>query len=85
MDASAHAVSDVVLRDGSTMRFRPPASTEADALLDFFRGLSDRSLYLRFHGQPSVDNRLVQPMIELDWVERRARELRPTARRAKDD
>ena len=72
MDAAAQAVSDVVLRDGSTMRFRPPGVGDADALLDFFRGLSDQSLYLRFHGHPSVDQRLVQPALEPDWVERGA-------------
>lgn len=54
------------------MRFRPPGAADADALLDFFRGLSDRSLYLRFHGHPSVDERLVEPMLEPDWVERGA-------------
>ena len=72
MDAAAQAVSDVVLRDGSTMRFRPPEVADADPVLDFFRGLSDQSLYLRFHGHPSVDERLVQPMLEPDWVERGA-------------
>ena len=66
------AVSDVVLRDGSTMRFRPPRLKDAAALLDFFRGLSDRSLYLRFHGHPTVDERLVAPMLEPDWTERGA-------------
>ena len=66
------AISDVVLRDGSTMRFRPPRLEDAPALLDFFRGLSDRSLYLRFHGHPSVDERLVAPMLEPDWTERGA-------------
>ena len=66
------AVSDVVLRDGSTMRFRPPRLEDAPALLDFFRGLSDRSLYLRFHGHPTVDERLVAPMLEPDWTERGA-------------
>src|SRR5207342_2090369 len=72
MDAAAQAVSDVVLRDGSTMRLRPPELADADPVLDFFRGLSDHSLYLRFHGHPSVDERLVQPVLEPDWVERGA-------------
>src|SRR5204862_688934 len=36
------------------------------------RRLSDRSLYLRFHGHPSVDERLVEPVLEPDWVERGA-------------
>ena len=72
MDAVAQVVSDVVLRDGSTMRFRAPVKGDARALLGFFGGLSDQSLYRRFHGHPSVDNRLVAPMLDPDWVERGA-------------
>jgi acetyl coenzyme A synthetase (ADP forming)-like protein len=72
MDAGLQAVSDVVLRDGSTMRFRPPTQADAKALLEFFRGLSDRSLYLRFHGHPSVDETLVLPVLEPDWSDRGA-------------
>jgi acetyl coenzyme A synthetase (ADP forming)-like protein len=64
--------SDVVLRDGSTMRFRPPDRADGDALLAFFRDLSDRSLYLRFHGHPAVDEALVDPVLEPDWLERGA-------------
>jgi acetyl coenzyme A synthetase (ADP forming)-like protein len=70
ISAPVQAVSDVVLRDGSTMRFRPPRLEDAPALLDFFCGLSDRSLYLRFHGHPTVDERLVEPVLEPDWTER---------------
>jgi acetyl coenzyme A synthetase (ADP forming)-like protein len=54
------------------MRFRPPGKADAEALLGFFRGLSDRSLYLRFHGHPTVDERLVLPVLEPDWSERGA-------------
>jgi acetate---CoA ligase (ADP-forming) len=54
------------------MRFRPPGRADAAGLLDFFRSLSDRSLYLRFHGHPSVDERLVEPVLDPDWVERGA-------------
>jgi acetyl coenzyme A synthetase (ADP forming)-like protein len=68
--ASAPAFEDVVLRDGSTMRLRPPVDADAEGLLAFFRRLSDRSLYLRFHGHPAVDEHLVQPTLEPDWVER---------------
>ena len=54
------------------MRLRPPGSKTRLRLLDFFRSLSDRSLYLRFHGHPAVDERLVAPMLEPDWTERGA-------------
>ena len=64
--------SDVVLRDGSTMRFRPPVRADGDALLAFFRDLSDRSFYLRLHGHPAVDEALVDPVLEPDWLERGA-------------
>jgi acetyl coenzyme A synthetase (ADP forming)-like protein len=65
-------VADVVLRDGSTMRLRPPHKDDSDVLLEFFRGLSDQSLYLRFHGHPNVTERLVEPVLEPDWFERGA-------------
>jgi acetyl coenzyme A synthetase (ADP forming)-like protein len=63
---------DVILRDGRTLRLRPPRREDADALLEFFRSLSERSLYLRFHGFPSLTPRLVDPVLEPDWVERGA-------------
>ncbi|MDX6513533.1 MAG: hypothetical protein QOE36_3037, partial [Gaiellaceae bacterium] len=64
---SASPVADVVLRDGTTMRLRPPASGDAAAVLDFLNGLSDESLYNRFHGHPALDARLVTPMLDPDW------------------
>jgi acetate---CoA ligase (ADP-forming) len=70
--SATSAVADVVLRDGSTMRFRPPGKEDAGSLLDFFQDLSDRSLYLRFHGHPSVDEHLVAPVLDPDWSERGA-------------
>jgi acetate---CoA ligase (ADP-forming) len=66
------AFVDVVLRDGTTMRFRPPAEDDAAELLAFFSGLSDHSLYLRFHGHPTVDTHLVDPLLAADWDERGA-------------
>lgn len=54
------------------MRFRPPEVGDASALLEFFRDLSDRSLYLRFHGHPALDERLAEPALEPDWIERGA-------------
>jgi acetyl coenzyme A synthetase (ADP forming)-like protein len=73
--AGAMAVTDhadVILRDGRTLRLRPPAQSDADALLAFFRGLSERSRYLRFHGFPVLDAHLVQSLLEPDWRERGA-------------
>jgi acetyl coenzyme A synthetase (ADP forming)-like protein len=61
---------DVILRDGRTLRLRPPRREDADSLLEFFRSLSERSLYLRFHGFRNVDSRLVEPLLEPDWEER---------------
>jgi acetyl coenzyme A synthetase (ADP forming)-like protein len=54
------------------MRLRAPGRDDADALLAFFRDLSDRSLYARFHGHPTVDERLVGPVLDPDWTERGA-------------
>ncbi len=63
---------DVILKDGSTLRLRSPCSDDAERLITFFAGLSDRSLYLRFHGIRTVDERLVEPVLDPDWVERGA-------------
>jgi GNAT superfamily N-acetyltransferase len=64
--------ADVVLRDGSTMRFRPPKADDRADLLAFFRRVSDRSLYLRFHGHPAIGVPTVEPMLAPDWRERGA-------------
>ena len=68
-NAAAEAV-DVILRDGGTLRLRPPSTADSDEVLAFFRGLSDRSLYLRFHGVPRMDARAVEPFVDPDWIER---------------
>ena len=65
-------VTDVILRDGSTLRLRAPAAEDTDALLEFFSGLSERSRYLRFHGFPALGPKLVEPLLEPDWQERGA-------------
>jgi len=69
---AAPELADVVLRDGSTMRFRPPRAQDLPAILRFFRGLSDESLYRRFHGHPDVGPRMIEPMLDPDWHERGA-------------
>ncbi|HSL66411.1 MAG TPA: GNAT family N-acetyltransferase [Gaiellaceae bacterium] len=71
MAATADVV-DVILRDGSTLRLRPPVRDDAEALLAFFSSLSERSLYLRFHGIPALRPQLVEPVLDPDWTERGA-------------
>ena len=63
---------DVILRDGRSLRLRPPTRDDADALLAFFGGLSKRSLYLRFHGFPELSPRLAESLLEPGWQERGA-------------
>jgi acetyl coenzyme A synthetase (ADP forming)-like protein len=63
---------DVILRDGGTIRLEPPVASDADELVGFFAGLSERSLYLRFHGYRAVDRGLVEPLLGPDWVTRGA-------------
>ena len=64
--------TDVILRDGRSLRLRPPRPDDVEAMLAFFQTLSNRSLYLRFHGIPSLDDRLVEAVVEPDWRERGA-------------
>ncbi len=60
-------VRDVILRDGRTLRLRPPLPADADAVLDFFSNLDDRSRYLRFHGTRRVGPDLLDGMLDPDW------------------
>ena len=68
MSASSEAL-DVILRDGTTLRLRPPRAEDEKALLEFFGGLSEQSLYYRFHGFPSLDEKLVDHFVDPDWHE----------------
>ena len=70
MAAVTAATRDVILRDGTTLRLRPPLAGDTPALIDFFGGLSQRSLYLRFHGIPTVNEQLVKQFVDPDWHER---------------
>jgi acetyl coenzyme A synthetase (ADP forming)-like protein len=63
---------DVILRDGATLRLRPPSQADAEALIEFFSALSERSLYLRFHGFPALGPKLVEQLLAPDWSERGA-------------
>ena len=61
---------DVVLRDGSTLRLRPPTAADEDSLIAFFARLSPDSRYLRFHGATIVDHTTVAGALETDWESR---------------
>jgi acetate---CoA ligase (ADP-forming) len=69
---AATEATDVILRDGSTLRLRAPAAEDAEALVEFFSGLSKHSRYLRFHGFAALGPKLVEPVLEPDWQERGA-------------
>jgi acetyl coenzyme A synthetase (ADP forming)-like protein len=62
-------VRDVILRGGGTLRLRAPEAADADGLVAFFTGLSDRSLYLRFHAVAKVSRSTVERFLDPDWVE----------------
>jgi acetyl coenzyme A synthetase (ADP forming)-like protein len=66
---SPAAAVDVILRDGSTLGLRAPTAGDVGALVAFFSGLSERSLYLRFHGIRRVDRALVEHFVDPDWQE----------------
>ena len=68
--AEATDAVDVILRDGRTLRLRPPRRADAEALLAFFEGLSPDSRYLRFHGLARLAPELVEPLLDPDWEER---------------
>ena len=61
---------DVILRDGMTLRLRSPLAKDAPALIEFLKDLSPQSLHNRFHGFPSVNEKLVAAFLEPDWRER---------------
>ena len=72
MPAAGAGPVDVILRDGSTLRLRPPVAADGEAVLEFFEALSPSSRYARFHGFPALSRALVEPLLEPDWHERGA-------------
>ncbi|HEX2292444.1 MAG TPA: GNAT family N-acetyltransferase [Gaiellaceae bacterium] len=69
MEASTAAVRDVILRDGTTLRLRAPTAEDTDGLVEFLSGLSRESIYYRFHGFPSIDEKLARSFVDPDWYE----------------
>jgi acetate---CoA ligase (ADP-forming) len=70
MADAASEVRDVILRTGGTLRLRPPVACDAEAVLAFLRGLSERSVYRRFHGIPALRPETVEPFLDPDWRDR---------------
>ena len=61
---------DVILRDGSTLRLRPPAEADVPLVVAFFEALSTRSRFLRFHGLAASGERFASTLVEPDWEEK---------------
>ena len=68
----AFAEVDVILRDGRTLRLRPPTRADVPAVTEFFRALSPQSLYTRFHGTVAAEDALSERFVDPDFVERGA-------------
>jgi acetyl coenzyme A synthetase (ADP forming)-like protein len=64
--------TDVILRDGSTVRLRPPLAEEVDPVVEFLRNLSPESYTQRFHGAATIDASLLEGMVDCDWLEQGA-------------
>jgi acetate---CoA ligase (ADP-forming) len=64
---SGRSSVDVILRDGRTLRLRPPQRVDVGALVAFFAALSPESRYMRFHGAISVEERHVERFVDPDW------------------
>ena len=60
------SLTDVVLRDGSTVCIRQACDADAIALLRFLESLSPQSLYHRFHGLPALSESRVRMLIGHD-------------------
>ena len=60
-------IRDVILRSGATLRLRPPHGPDVGLIVDFFKRMSERSVYQRFHGLPSMAPSTVEPFVEPDW------------------
>jgi acetyl coenzyme A synthetase (ADP forming)-like protein len=59
--------SDVVLRDGLTVRLRPVREDDAQRVLALFGQLSERSLYYRFMGVPHLDLGQARRIVDIDY------------------
>ena len=56
-------ITDVVVRDGSTVCVRRADERDGAALLEFLRSLSSQRLHQRFHDRPAVTERSVRELV----------------------
>jgi hypothetical protein len=59
-------LTDVVVRDGSTVCVRRATADDVDALAQFFHTLSSESLYYRFLGIPSLTEARLRALTATD-------------------
>lgn len=64
----SHLVSDVVLKDGSTVRIRPATPDDLARVEDYFIGLSDESRRLRFWSQSVDITEQSRHTVDVDYV-----------------
>src|SRR5690349_905564 len=62
----AVALTDVVVRDGSTVSVRLAEERDVPALLQLLQSLSTQSLYYRFHSLPALSTSDVCALIDVD-------------------
>jgi succinyl-CoA synthetase alpha subunit/RimJ/RimL family protein N-acetyltransferase len=70
-DYPVDEVADVMLRDGSSIRFRPVQQGDREAIKKFYEALSPESITLRFFGTPSIDW-VTKWSLDLDYCDRYA-------------
>ena len=63
---------DVILRDGGTLRLRPPARSDRAALVAFLEALSPESMSARYHAAVRPRAALVDPYLDAGSAERGA-------------
>ena len=63
---AGEALTDVVLRDGSTVCLRHATEQDVEALVLFLQSLSPEGLHYRFHGRPAPTASGVRSLIGVD-------------------
>ena len=63
----AHFESDVVLRNGRTLRLRPVRAEDREAMLAFFQALSSDSLHSRFFDARTPETAMRDTPVDIDY------------------